>query len=205
VSNLYAFGCSNTYGVALSDCWDTNLKKYNNPSNLAWPKLLASKLGLNCINLSVPGASNKEISKTIIDNLFEFKKDDVIIVLWSYLSRWCILKDDGVENLSYWKNSENSNFWVKNLYHQKDRDFDNKIVIEYIYFLLKEKELNFYFLTSDKESFDSINFNKASFLNVSFSNLKSSFPTALDNKHVGEEGHCFFADEIYKEIKKDNL
>ena len=200
MSNLFAFGCSNTYGEGLKDT--ANFAKKDMPvSKFAWPQLLADKLSLTCNNYSAIGASNKQISKTILDNVDKIKKDDVIIVLWSYLSRWCIFRDNDIERLAYWASNKNSEFWVKNLYNQADRNFENKIFIDYIYLFLKERGLKFYFIIPDKETFNAITFDNAKFLTVTFDSIKNHYPKGFDNNHVGEEGHIAFTNEIYKEIK----
>ena len=86
MTKLYTFGDSNTWGIGLLDIWDAEknfylLKKTSNkdsvlhdqvfygPSKHAWPQILADKLKIECINKSIPGASNKEIWLEIINNL----------------------------------------------------------------------------------------------------------------------------------------
>ena len=91
---LVAFGCSNTFGQALPDVWDykknVSISKQG-PSKYAWPQVLADKLNLECVNLGTPGASNKEVWFHIVNT--EFKKSDIVIILWPGRSRWCIIKD----------------------------------------------------------------------------------------------------------------
>jgi hypothetical protein len=203
VNNLYAFGCSNTYGIGLKDCWDPIKKGGDFPSQYAWPKLLADRLSLNCVNISREGASNKEITRNILESVNKINKDDVIIVLWSYLSRWSVFRNDHVEKLAGWDNSKNSQFWFKNLYNQADREFDNKVVIDFISLLLKKHELKFYFIIPDAPTFSVVKFNDAKFLKVTFDSIKAKFPSALDNVHVGEDGMMEFASRIYNEIKED--
>ena len=63
MNNLFAFGCSLTYGHGMEDNWDSNNNRpfpYS-PSKKAWPFLLANMLNYNCVNLARCGASNKEI------------------------------------------------------------------------------------------------------------------------------------------------
>ena len=66
MNRLIAFGCSNTFGQALEDCWDyekNDVGEY--PSKLAWPSVLSKKLDLECHNHALPGASNKLIMNQI--------------------------------------------------------------------------------------------------------------------------------------------
>ncbi len=205
MKTLFAFGCSNTYGEALPDCWDHNKKRAGDvPSKFAWPQILGDKLELNTINLSKPGISNKEIAKNIFDNLHTFNKDDVIIVLWSYVSRWCLFRDDGtIDHLAYWVKTETAQDWQKRFYFKSDRNFENRILIDYVYLLLKNNGLKVYFLIPDKETFDLIKFENAVFLNTTFDSIKSKYPKGLDNNHVGTEGNAVFADLVHNEIYKD--
>jgi hypothetical protein len=48
---LIAFGCSNTYGEGLEDCWIPEFRKHGpKPSKVAWPQILADKMGRECVN-----------------------------------------------------------------------------------------------------------------------------------------------------------
>ena len=61
---LVAFGCSQTWGSALPDVWgikENQTIHERGVSKYAWPKLLANKLDVECVNLGIAGASNKEI------------------------------------------------------------------------------------------------------------------------------------------------
>ena len=55
---LVTFGCSNTYGSFLPGEMITQAK----PSKYAWPAVLSNKLGIECVNKGIGGASNKLIS-----------------------------------------------------------------------------------------------------------------------------------------------
>lgn len=77
MKRLIAFGCSSTYGQGLPDC----LTGEEKPSKFAWPHILATDLNIECINTSTCGAPNKKILLQILD--FPFKKDDIVVTLWS--------------------------------------------------------------------------------------------------------------------------
>lgn len=70
---LVTFGCSFTSGYGLTD-----------PSQ-AWPSILGKLSNRTVVNKSIPGSSNLEILNNILS--FKFKKDDVVVVGWTYCHR----------------------------------------------------------------------------------------------------------------------
>jgi hypothetical protein len=88
---LITFGCSYTYGSGLADCFVPPMGHGPVPSKLAWPQLVANELNMDCVNMSSPGASNKEILNTLLN--FKFDSSDVVIVMWSFVERWCKIKN----------------------------------------------------------------------------------------------------------------
>ena len=116
---LVAFGCSNTFGQALPDIWDHKKNEciFNQgPSKYAWPQLLANKLDIECVNISKPGASNKEIWYNIVNT--EFKKNDIVIILWSHLNRYCFIQKNNILQLGTWIVIDQLRRWCSN---QKQR------------------------------------------------------------------------------------
>lgn len=92
---LIAFGDSSTRGEGLADVWVPHMKEtvYTEKrrfSKLAWPSLVANKLGLKCVNLGSGGASNREIAVNIMN--FKFLPTDIVCVLWTFPERDYIYK-----------------------------------------------------------------------------------------------------------------
>ena len=108
---LHTFGCSITQGFALPDVvkpildsngeplpehevqklmdsgsasW-TDVHLYQ-PSDCAWPKVLADKLGVSVNNYARRGACFHQISRQCAIAK-DIKPDDIVIVMWTYLSR----------------------------------------------------------------------------------------------------------------------
>ena len=67
---LRAFGCSFTYGTSCK-----------NPATDSWPVLLSKMLKTDCKNYGLSGASNDYFFKTISENINQFDKDDIIVVM----------------------------------------------------------------------------------------------------------------------------
>lgn len=108
MSTLHTFGCSITQGFALPDVvrvirgadgepltndqlnqqgikW-TDIHLYQ-PSRMAWPQLLADQLGMSVINHARRGACFQQIARQCAVAHDEIQPEDVVIVMWTYLSR----------------------------------------------------------------------------------------------------------------------
>ena len=53
-----------------------------------WFELLSNKMNLNLINHGIPGAGNDMIFNRVIEQIRTISKDDVVIIGWSFLSRF---------------------------------------------------------------------------------------------------------------------
>jgi hypothetical protein len=108
MSTLHTFGCSITQGFALPDLvrtlvndqgqplsnkeiieanvpW-TDIHIYE-PSQYAWPKVLADKLNLPVQNYARRGACFKQIARQCAEHGKDIKPEDTVIVMWTYLTR----------------------------------------------------------------------------------------------------------------------
>ena len=63
------------------------------PTIKDWPTILQDTLQIKCINLSQPGADNFFIYHSYLENLKEFKNNDIIIIGWSHYSRKSFVLD----------------------------------------------------------------------------------------------------------------
>jgi hypothetical protein len=105
MSTLHTFGCSFTeefkefMDPSLSQTSDGNvttrtkyiLDYHNGVAPDGWPTMLANKLGCDLKNYagcnSNEGNSNFSIFNNICNNLIEFKKDDIVIIEWTFMER----------------------------------------------------------------------------------------------------------------------
>jgi hypothetical protein len=106
MSRLVAFGCSFTYGDELPGC----VSGTNNPSKHAWPQIAADILGLECVNQGISSIGNKHILHEIMT--FDFQESDIVIVMWSFFNRHCVITDDNkAVDLTHWSiDSDNPHF-----------------------------------------------------------------------------------------------
>ena len=226
---LIAFGCSNTYGQGLPDIWDfeNNTPVENSdPSKLAWPQILADKLGIECINLGVPGASNKEIwwnaitCTTRMNNhksIWHYEKTDIVVINWSFLPRWWLIskgnENGHIDQIKFHKkNSLALKSFIKYIYNEEDSIIDLYLRCNHLYFFLKNKIKSIYFcqqetLIQENQSARKLvlKFNETSFLKTYFTNIINRNPKAHDDSHPGVDAHKIFANEIHNEITNDKM
>jgi hypothetical protein len=189
---IIAFGCSYTYGHGLNDCLDDNGQPGPTASKLAFPSLVAKKLDFECVNLGKSGNSNKEIWNDILN--FEFQKDDIAIITWTYYSRFCIIKSDSIRRINPW--IEKERLYYMNYSNRNDMILDFYGRLNHTNFYLNNIDIkNYNFIIEDSEC---VPWNKTKILG-----LFKDIDKADDNCHPGILSHNKFADEIYRKIIKD--
>lgn len=188
---IIAFGCSYTYGHGLPDCCDNSGQPGNQPSQFAFPALLAKKLNCECINLGKSGNSNKEIWNDVLN--FQFKKNDISIITWTYYDRFCIIKPDKIQRISPWIKKERIFYMNYNNRNDMVLDFYNRL--NHIDLYLEKigiKNLNYIIENNDIKT-----------PNWNLTNIEGDFEMldkAGDNCHPGVLSHENFATKIYKLI-----
>ena len=204
MNRMLAFGCSLTFGHGLKDCIGFDNAPGTFCSNYAWPSLLAKKLNREVLNLSHPGASNKEIWHKIVNTQFE--NDNLVFILWSHHDRYCIIEDENyTHQLGVWNVSKDkrSKLYFKNFYNDLDANYDTNLRMMHSEYFLREKNVKVFHLNVNRQ-FIIQSWNTLNFLKPNFNIIRQQFPKALDNHHPGEEAHEEFANQIYKEIKYEN-
>jgi len=93
MTRLVTFGCSYTQGIGLSPDMANPSTKEKSP--LAWPQVTADLLGIECANMSEGGCSPKKVAYTITN--FDFRPDDIVVVMWPSRSRYVIIGDPDTE------------------------------------------------------------------------------------------------------------
>ncbi len=197
---LVAFGCSCTFGTGLDDCLPdpvTN-KSCADPSNLAWPKLIADKLNLGCVNNGKSGISNKGIWHKLTD--YDFKQGDIVLVMWTNIDRTSIIKENKLINIGAWGEDPVSKWYYRMMYNDNDHKIDTDLRIAHASSFLSNLGINHYHL-----SVDSIIYKKMSkdtnFLNIEpFRHFAMPYELAPDNNHPGKEVHIAYAEKIMNEL-----
>ena len=107
MGNIFGFGDSYTQGHKL----DTSFPSYklwkqylNDKLPDTWIEILGDKLNMDIHNYGMGGASNVEIFHTFCKHINEMKKDDIVIINWTFMHRfrWASYDErDGVIN-KFW-------------------------------------------------------------------------------------------------------
>jgi hypothetical protein len=187
---IVAFGCSYAFGHGLSDCLaDDKITQGDTPSKLAFPSLLSKKLNCECINLSKSGNSNKEIWNDILN--FKFQDDDIVIITWTYYSRFCIIKSNAVQRINPW-NARDKLFFM-NYSSRNDMILDFYIRLNHINTHLKNIK-TFNYVIEDCKEFEPV------WNTVNILGTFNKIDEADDNCHPGEKSHLTFANTVYNHI-----
>lgn len=219
---LIAYGCSNTYGEGLKDCWPIDEQGNQNPSKFAWPALLAEQLGRECLNLAVPGTSNKFICNKILNT--EFQENDIVVIMYTYFSRTCFFQDDGtikrlmVRDLDRKDLDKAEKKYVKEYYSRFytniDSDIDNFMRINLVKHYLDSKKIksyNYIWAINERVSnkhLGTTSYNMQHIPDWNAVNLiKIKQPTtdlAIDKRHPGHNSHRNIAKVMFKMITEEN-
>jgi hypothetical protein len=190
------------------DCFEPSATNGSGPipSKFAWPQILANELGMECVNMSKPGASNKEILNSLLN--FNFNALDVVVTMWSFIERWCILDFNIIYNSFSFNNSKIDTIM------QFDKVFTiTDLQLDFIYranfakMYLDNKNLkNYHLSVKPKDCCPEIMpvWNTVDFVNIDLTLISSQTPTALDTAHgrphPGPEAHRIVAMKLCKEI-----
>ncbi len=189
--DLVTFGCSFTYGHGLHDCIaEDGLSNGPRPSVLAWPNQLKSLCNFKTVdNMAEPGASNKIITKHIVEYK-KYSKQSFVVIYWANFDRHTIFfSKDNTKRIhmmpnflsdtmpkDFWKwhtkniNRDEKEFQnlIKNYYgyfhHEFDVYFDNIIRLNYVNSWLRSKGIECRHLFGEHEwNNDTLKRNKSYF------------------------------------------
>ncbi len=205
--NIVAFGCSFTVGEGLDDVFP----QFNKISKFAWPQQLADLANCTVTNLGVCGASCKEILHMLLNH--KFNKGDIVVVCWSFIDRWCIIKDDdeiyqfGIWNtekgrlLSGWSEqtlqgglSKIATAFYEHIHDDEDRIQEMLRDIEFARLYLDSKGIKNYHMSVGKDAIIEKNWFKTKILDIDW----QSQDKAPDKVHPGIQTHKIVAQKIFE-------
>ncbi len=211
MSRLVAFGCSNTYGEGLPDCWINN-DAGPTPSKFAWPQLLADNLNLECVNLSVPGTSNKQICNDILNT--DLKSTDIVVIMWTFFSRSCFFQDKGRSKRILIQDITNKNFrrshqkynatYYKTFYTETNSNIESHMYMNFSRSILNERGIKNYHATCNLSQ-DNLQITlpipKWNLVDYADFNTDWLVDSALDNMHPGVKSQKEFFRRIKNHIE----
>ena len=214
---LLAFGCSCTYGQGIEDCRVRD-GSAPNPSKYAWPQVLADKLGIECVNLSKPGNSNKNIWWQILNT--KIYEDDIVIPCWTFTERNSIITRDKHIDLQWWVETEESDFYFKYIHNTHDALIDLFIRYNHICLYLDSKNIknlqlsifNFPNTTSKPGSLYRTLpewipewLDKRLLRKIKYTDLRKKYGTTSDGSHLDKSGNAEYANKIFIELQKQGI
>jgi hypothetical protein len=199
MGRLVTFGCSLTFGYALSDTWP--YREIYNASNLAWPGVLGSKLNLEVVNKGNPGAGQTEIFSNVLDSKFE--PDDTVITMWSYFDRLEFYKflepSKGLRILQ--DHSSYRNFVILSDKYRTDIARRNWLIIQHASLYFKEKNMKHVSILALEDRFNHPNtLYKIDVPDIIQDISWNYLDKALDKVHPGIESHKDMAEQIYNKV-----
>lgn len=227
-NTLFTFGCSYTEDFKDKYKHYFDYRGGNYPSS--WPTILSEKLDLNISNYGIASVGNDIIFNQICKHISEIKKNDVVIIGWTYIHRY----KWGVENSNSWTNLgagplNNNNFITKSTHEEIvlnrlhplyiQEIYDRMTLIEHIsnvvgfdvYYWSSEMGIIYekpYSLRKDKKFLltDKIRNNNDNddLFGVIFKNggetIFDETNMAVNDNHLGEKGHQIQAELFYNHI-----
>lgn len=192
---IVTFGCSFTYGSALADTYEFK----PGPSIYAWPNIVAKELNMECVNKGIPGAGNKEILHYIQD--FDFRADDIVCILWTYQDRWCIIKEDAVENFIAHRKNKTNQYYYQFIHNNYDLWLDSFTRMNFAKLYLDKKSIKNLHFVMHKNALEKIPaWSYVDFEDVFIDEYRFNNPLGLDDVHPGELAHQEFGLEVANKI-----
>ena len=195
---IIAFGCSNTFGQGLPDCYKMEgdigigLEK---SSQYAWPEVFAKKMKKSCVNLAQPGSSNRQILWQIL-NFEYYQPRDCVTILWTFINRSSIIKSQheiSQLHIREWSGQPIENkAWRKykvETYNEYDEMIRSLHYIDYADRFLKDRVGYVMHYVTDNTLLD----HKQPYVQADIIRngklLMTEYPKGLDGVHHGIEGH----------------
>jgi hypothetical protein len=197
MGRLIAFGCSYTYGHALTDCFIPPYNAGYEPSKLAYPQLIADKLNFECVNKGQCGASNKEIWYNAVN--FNYNSGDTIILHWTFPDRTAIINDDeSIQLLAPWNDNELSGTYYKHFHTETNTNIEFCMMFNHINFLLHRRGFSAINLKPSKNLYKDLpGWNEFNILDIHLDTLSKEYNSiALDENHPGDLAHEKFAEQL---------
>jgi len=116
MSKLYVFGCSFSGLHSMDLLSNTDMKKYyefrNGNLPPTWSEILANNINLELVNMARWGSDNYEIFENFCKKINEIKKDDVVIIGWTQISRCRLFSEyyNKLFTINIWETNENKHF-----------------------------------------------------------------------------------------------
>jgi len=214
---IYVNGCSFTYGEELKE---ENLHR----EKFCWPGILSKKINTIILNDAKSGSSNNRIIRTTTEWILNNNPKKLIIIIgWSNPDRFEIMYKGKFKQILHNSHETSTNdsiiklkakSFYKYIYDKKTTDIEFSYKLFLFQEFLKSRNIKYFFFNalSNNIEDDNIfmkNINLKFYLDFNKKNCDMfyrlrKFPKAPWD-HPLEEGHYYWANVIYDEMKKVNL
>ena len=163
MNKLHAFGDSFTWGSELGDAIDANLprnvvrhkkrmKDIHSPffeipyySLKSWGALYSTHNGMDYKCHANPGNSNNTIFRSFLDELHNISNNDIVILNWTWISRWDVfdLNDSEWQTMSPTSNSGFESMYFKYFQSELWDKLESLKVIALTHHILKKNNIKF--------------------------------------------------------------
>lgn len=216
--NLITFGCSNTYGHGLEDCYMPDGTPGGQPSKLSWPNYTAKLLGYELFNEAQPGASNKRIWHNALHYRYNIETiTDTVIIMWSYLPRYSILKKSHEKykhermkrcnNLHINDQNKASHFYFKRLFEIYDAEQELLAHASHLHYQLTEQKVKNFHIFSDHKMYDADFYGKLPkkmlWKHWGFHWTENRLDVSLDNDHSGPKSHEAWGKKVFEWVDRN--
>lgn len=215
---LITAGCSYTYGHGLKDCFIPPTGFGPEPSQYAWPAVLAKKLDLECVNLALSGGSNSYIIQQVTE--YGPTEKDIVVILWSFFTRETYLDKTQLTRHGEWEED-----YIKHKFVYSNVTHNLIKLLVQIYLLTKHLEntgCKFMYAFMDHYQYidvyeqykelknkltqyiDRHDYTDKTFTSTQLKQHENKYlgDMALDGSHPGELWHNDFADLIFNELQQ---
>ena len=207
-SNLFAFGCSHTYGHGLPDCIEKNNAPGPYPSRQGFATHVATDLHKNIVNYGEPGASNKQILWILLNALDKITPNDSVMIQWSYTERSARFQTENkqtkIEKITPWSLDKVSNVYYKHIHTNVNDVYTAALCINHAHLVLKDRGVSKVLqfrppsqngtTTEMKETLDKLLHSDIQLFNKNLSDYHVD--EAQDGTHAGLKSNILFANAI---------
>ena len=206
--NLFAYGCSHTYGHGLPDCIDKGNTPGPYPSRQGFASHVASDLSKKIINYGEPGASNKQILWILLNSLDKITPNDSVMMQWSYTERNARFQIDNkqtrLEKITPWGSDKVSKIYYKHIQTNIDDVYTVALYINHAHLVLKDRGVSKVVqfrppsqngtTTEMKEELDKLLYSSVELFDKNLADYHVD--VALDGTHAGLKSNKLFANKI---------
>jgi hypothetical protein len=207
---IHFFGCSQTYGHCLPDCyvqppkpkgiWDVDTA--DKPSEQCFAAIVGRELGVNIKNHAWPGASNKYMWYKMINK--QYDADDTVVCVWTLIDRTYVIRKDDAFHLGVWDSPCKRNQAFRRYVAQNDSnenlELDAFHLIDHAHRIVAPKVKKILHYKMNPSLDNPPDWFSLKFVNSLCYMVPLGHDLALDGMHYGVESHKTIAKQMIQDL-----